>query len=133
MNTEISPNYIPYKHSWKELQKMERDQNNVPQFSEEKVNELKSQFGKKLRVVTIKDSEGNEVNFAVITPNRNVVDAMTHHGAKNDYAKAQSVLIQNCVKAGDMELIDDDGAVYVALSAALGGFVSAATAEIKKP
>ncbi|MCZ2393416.1 MAG: hypothetical protein LC105_06150 [Chitinophagales bacterium] len=48
--------------------------------------------------------------FVVCTPNRNVILAATKHSANIE--KANQILIENCVLGGDMQTIEQYGAVY---------------------
>lgn len=70
--------------------------------------------------------------FLVRKPDRAVLEAIGSHAAKKDVQKINQVLIKNCVLGGDMEALDKDGEVYLAVLDAINLLKSKATSTIKK-
>ncbi len=96
------------------------------------VEELKSKYGKRLRELVIKDSEGDELKFYLVKPNRTVMEAITQKGVEQKIVEMNKVLISNCVVGGDMQAIEDDGSIYIAVISAITELIDEVSSEIKK-
>jgi len=84
-----------------------------------------------LREIIITDDDGVQVAYLVKKPNRNVVLAVTAANEKNDTTGATKILI-GCILEGDMELMDNDGSVFLELTENVSKLLSQTKGEIKK-
>lgn len=80
-------------------------------FTEEEYAALEAKFGRRLRMVTVETDDGS-ADFLVIRPSRQHMMLVASKGKDGDYEAANNVLIQNCVVAGDRNILDEDFAVY---------------------
>ena len=99
--------------------------------------ELRTKHGDKLKTVSIpldKDLiNGPVARFAVIPPERRVINAVSKYGAENNYDKANEVMVKNCVIAGDMEYLQEVGGndqVFYGLMKELAKFIDSGTATV---
>lgn len=81
------------------------------------------------------DLNAEVAEFYVRKPSRNVIEQIAKFAADKDIAKANQVLIKNCVIGGDMEYLDAeasaDGDVYFAVLEALGELVNKKKARFR--
>lgn len=97
----------------------------MEKYTPEDVLAWKAKYGEdKIResVVTVSpaeyDEKGKEIKpeetetYVIRVPGRSEVEAVGQHGKNNDLAKANAVLIKNCVLHGNLDLIEKDGSVY---------------------
>ncbi|MFR8837918.1 hypothetical protein [Bacteroides sp.] len=80
-------------------------------FTAEEYAAQEAKYGKRLRMVTVVTDDGR-ADFLVIRPSRQHMMLVASKGKDGDYEAANNVLINNCVVAGNRELIDEDFAVY---------------------
>lgn len=80
-------------------------------FTEEEYAAQEAKFGRRLRIVTVETDDGR-ADFLVIRPSRQHMMLVASKGKDRDYEAANNVLIQNCVVAGDRNILDEDFAVY---------------------
>ena len=75
--------------------------------------------------------DGEVYNFLSVRPSQSVMRAIGLAGRDQDFDKSNDLLIKNCIKAGDMEALED-GVVYTAILQALSQSMSAVTATFTK-
>lgn len=80
-------------------------------FTAEEYAAQEAKYGKRLRMVTVVTDDGR-ADFLVIRPSRQHMMLVASKGKDGDYEAANNVLINNCVVAGNRELLDEDFAVY---------------------
>lgn len=100
-------------------------------FTEEEYAAQEAKFGRRLRMVTVETDDGR-ADFLVIRPSRQHMMLVASKGKEGDYEAANNVLIQNCVVAGDRNLIDEDFAVYSTLLQVLQQLTEANQAFFRK-
>ena len=100
-------------------------------FTEEQYKELKAKYGNRLRMVTVETEDGR-YDYLIIRPSRAHMMLVASKGKDGDYEAANAVLINNCVVAGDRDVLDEDYAVYSAVMQAMQGLTEAAQAFIRK-
>lgn len=92
-------------------QMAEEEKKQINGFTDAQYAELEGKYGKRLRMLTVMTDDGR-ADFLVIRPSRQHMMLVASKGKDGDYEAANNVLIQNCVVAGDRNLIDEDFAVY---------------------
>lgn len=100
-------------------------------FTEEQYKELKTKYGNRLRMVTVETEDGR-YDYLIIRPSRAHMMLVASKGKDGDYEAANAVLINNCVVAGDRDVLDEDYAVYSAVMQAMKELTEAAQAFIRK-
>lgn len=80
---------------------------NIVGFTLQEHEELKAKFGHRLYHITAQISETERYDYLVIRPDKSLMLMIANFGKKEEYEKANDALIKNCVKAGDMEALDD--------------------------
>lgn len=102
-------------------------------YTGDTILEHAAKFGGKrnLREIIITDDDGVQTAYLVRKPSRSVVQAITAAGQKQDVNKATKLLI-GCVLEGDMELLENDGSVFVDLAQRIGELMEQTKSEIKK-
>lgn len=100
-------------------------------FTEEQYKELKAKYGNRLRMVTVETEDGR-YDYLIIRPSRAHMMLVASKGKDGDYEAANAVLINNCVVAGDRDVLDEDYAVYSAVMQAMKELTEAAQAFIRK-
>lgn len=102
-------------------------------YTEVQISEHADKCGGKrnLREIIVTDDEGEETAFLVRKPNRILVQAITAAGEKKDSNKATNLLL-GCVLEGDMELLENDGSVFVNLAERISELLSKSKSEVKK-
>lgn len=98
-------------------------------FTPEQHAELKVKYGKRLRHVTVQVDEDERYDYLIVRPNKDLILAMTSH--KDDISAANELLINSCVKAGNMEALEDS-AVYTTVLSAISELISGQAAFISK-
>tara|TARA_Y100001963_G_C6465629_1_gene302174 strand:- start:51 stop:383 length:333 start_codon:yes stop_codon:yes gene_type:complete len=104
---------------------------NFKDVTPEVINQLKAKHGKSLTQATV-IVEGEEYNYILKKPNRNVMEAIGKPAAENDIAKVNKIFIANCVVAGDMSALEDDGAVYAEVLKLITELTSKVESSLKK-
>lgn len=98
-------------------------------FTPAEHKELKTLFGKRLKHVTVKPDEDERYDYLIVRPDKNVLLAIANK--KNDLEAANDIMIKACVKAGDMQALEDS-AVYTSVLKAIGQLISGQAAFISK-
>ena len=75
--------------------------------------------------------DGEVYNFLSVRPSQSVMRAIGLAGRDQDFDKSNELLIKNCIKAGDMQALED-GVVYTAILQALSQSMAAVTATFTK-
>lgn len=93
--------------------------------------EAKAKYSeKRLRLVTVTTLEGDELEYLIRKPNRNVIEAVSQ--LNGDLTKTNKILIANCVLAGDADSLENDSDVYGEVMKQLGALMKGATSTVKK-
>lgn len=100
-------------------------------FSAEEYTAQEAKYGKRLRMVTVITEDGR-ADFLVIRPSRQHMMLVAAKGKDGDYEAANNVLINNCVVAGNRELLDEDFAVYSTILQVLQQLTEASQAFFRK-
>lgn len=100
-------------------------------FTEEEYTAQEAKYGKRLRMVTVVTDDGR-ADFLVIRPSRQHMMLVAAKGKDGDYEAANNVLINNCVVAGNRELLDEDFAVYSTILQVLQQLTEASQAFFRK-
>ncbi len=105
----------------------------VKPYTPEVVAEHEAKVGGKsnLREIIVTDDEGIDFYYLVKRPSRSVVQAITNSNTKNDINGASKILL-GCVLEGDMQAIENNGAMYLALVENITSLISGVKSEIKK-
>lgn len=105
----------------------------IKPYTAETVAEHEAKVGGKrnLREVSISDDEGTVFVFLVKRPTRSVIQAITNANAKNDINAASKILMA-CVLEGDMDTVENNGAIYLALVENITTLIGGVKSEIKK-
>lgn len=106
--------------------------NIVKPYSEVEINAHAAKVGGKqnLREIEISVDEV-QYTFLAKIPSRAVIQAISQANHKNDINAAAKLLI-GCVLEGDMEVVENNGAVYMALVEQMTSLIGSAKANIKK-
>lgn len=100
-------------------------------FTAEEYAAQEAKYGKRLRMVTVVTDDGR-ADFLVIRPSRQHMMLVASKGKDGDYEAANNVLINNCVVAGNRELLDEDFAVYSTILQVLQQLTEANKAFFRK-
>lgn len=100
-------------------------------FTAEEYAAQEAKYGKRLRMVTVVTDDGR-ADFLVIRPSRQHMMLVASKGKDGDYEAANNVLINNCVVAGNRELLDEDFAVYSTILQVLQQLTEANQAFFRK-
>lgn len=100
-------------------------------FTEEQYKELSSKYGKRLRMVTVQTEDGR-YDYLIIRPSRAHMMAVAAKGKDGDYEAANNVLINNCVVAGDKDVLEEDFSVYNAVMQAVQSLTEAQQTFMRK-
>ena len=100
-------------------------------FTEEQYKELSSKYGKRLRMVTVQTEDGR-YDYLIIRPSRAHMMAVASKGKDGDYEAANNVLINNCVVAGDKDVLEEDFSVYNAVMQAVQSLTEAQQTFMRK-
>jgi hypothetical protein len=105
----------------------------VKPYTAEAVAEHEGKVGGKsnLREIIVTDDEGYDFYYLVKRPTRSVIQAITASNGKNDINGASKILL-GCVLEGDMNAIENNGAMYLALVENITTLISGVKSEIKK-
>lgn len=80
---------------------------NIVGFTLQEHEALKARFGNRLYHITAQISDTERYDYLVIRPDKSLMLMIANFGKKEEYEKANDALIKNCVKAGDMEALED--------------------------
>ena len=107
----------------------EEEKKTIVDFTPETHAELKTVFGKRLRHVTVQPDDDERYDYLIVRPNKDILLAIANK--KDDLESANEILIKNCVKAGNMEALEDS-AVYTSVLTAIGQLIAGQAAFISK-
>lgn len=112
---------------------MDLNPNIIKPFTDEAVTVHAAKVGGKrnLRIIEIPDDDNNVFVYLVKRPTRTVIQAMTAAGAKNNTDGVAKILL-GCILEGDLEAIENDGSMYLAMIENITTLVGGAKGEIKK-
>lgn len=107
---------------------------NVPAYSDEVLADLKLKHKHGLFVLSIyPDGDEQElVKYIVKKPTKQLAFMLSGKEYENDNQASGDALIANCVLAGDMELLEDDAAVFTEVITEIGVLMKTARGELKK-
>lgn len=105
----------------------------IKPFTDEAITAHEAKVGGKrnLRLIEIPDDDNNVFVYLVKRPTRRVIEAMTAAGAKSNTDGVAKILL-GCILEGDLEAIENDGSMYLAMIENITTLVSGAKGEIKK-
>lgn len=100
-------------------------------FSEDEIKNFKSKYGKRLRYLKVTSVDGDS-EFIIKKPSRATSEAVADALEKKDTSLAATIMISNCVVAGDTEDIDEDAEVYTKVTTFITTMVNDAQVDAKK-
>lgn len=100
-------------------------------FSPEQYNATKAKYATVYHI-RIDVSPDERHDFLARRPGRDIMMAVADAGRKEEFEKANEILIKNCVVAGNLELAEQDWAVYSALIENLSQMTKAAASSFQK-
>ena len=124
---EVEEKKIKTGKPYEELTKEEKAL--IVDFTEEEHAGMKLKYGKRLKHVTVQVDEDERYDYLIVRPNKDLILAMAAH--KDDLGAANDLLLNNCVKAGDREALEDS-AVYTTVLSAISALISGQAAFISK-
>lgn len=71
------------------------------------------------------DLDGECARFIICKPTKNLLPAITEYGKKEEVDKLNNLLVANCVLGGDMDYLDSDIDVYLAVIEEVGKLMQA--------
>lgn len=109
-------------------------ENKIPVFSEEQIEAAKAKYGAAcLKIIEITPDEDSEpVSFLIKKPSKQLVYLLSSKEYEDNVQKSSEAMINNCVLAGDMELLNNDAAVYTEMVSKIGGLTKGARSSLKK-
>jgi hypothetical protein len=105
---------------------------NYQEISPEVLQDWKARHGDRLQELSIETDGGIVARFVVKPPSRTVVDLVGQHGQSKRLVEANKVLTANCILGGDLDLLENDGAVYAAVIEHLGSMLRKKAVTVKK-
>ncbi len=109
------------------------------EITEDMIRDWKAKYGfnslRSCEVIVEEGTEGKEpiiANFVLRVPSRTVVDRVGELGAENKIGDSNKVFIANCVLGGDMDMLENDGAVYSKVLKEIGKLMAAKKSTVKK-
>lgn len=112
---------------YEELTTKEREL--IVDFTPEDHGKLKTAFGKRLKHVTVQVDTDERYDYLIVRPTKDTLLAVAKK--KDDLEAANDILIKNCVKAGNMEAMEDS-TVYTSVLTAIGQLIAGQAAFISK-
>lgn len=109
----------------------EEEKSQIKGFTPEEHRELQAKYGNRLRMVTVCTEDGR-YDYLVIRPSRAHMMLVASKGKDGDYEAANAVLINNCVVAGDRNVLDENFAVYNTVMQAIQQLTEAQQAFMRK-
>lgn len=106
---------------------------NVRPYGDTEIQQHEAKVGGKrnLREIIIETDDEMAFHYLVKKPGRSVIQALALAEKKGDIDTQQKLII-GCVLEGDMEAVDQDGAVYGQLLEKIGQLLESAKGSIKK-
>lgn len=71
------------------------------------------------------DLDGECARFIICKPTKNLLPAITEYGKKEDVDRLNDLLVTNCVLGGDMDYLDSDIDIYLAVIEEVGKLMKA--------
>jgi len=107
--------------------------NKIPSYTEELVADLKLKYPYGLKVLEIyPDEEAKEpIKFLVKKPGKSLVYLLSSKEYDRNIQASSEAMIANCVLAGDMDAVENDGAVYSELIQQLSKMMNTARSALK--
>lgn len=97
------------------------------------IRDWKAKYGEdNISQIIIKTADDKTADFIVRKPSRPVVDAVAKHNAAKDTTAAAKSMINNCILAGDIEKMEQDGGIYSSLLVRLTEQIKSYDTEVKK-
>jgi hypothetical protein len=84
-----------------------------------------------LREIILIDDENNQFVYLVKRPTRSVIQAITESNNKKDINGASKILM-GCVLEGELDQLENDGAMYLAMLENITTLISGVKSDIKK-
>lgn len=94
-------------------------------------DELKARYGNRLYHITAQISDTERYDYLIIRPDKSLMSMIASFGRKEEYEKANDALVKNCVKAGNMEALEDF-AVYQSVLSSIQDISKGQAAFIRK-
>lgn len=104
----------------------------VGDITQEEIDAWKAKYGKNSLTQVSVESNGENYEFIIKRPGRTVLDAIAEYGMKKEVTKANKVMVTSCVLAGDMEAMENDGAVYGAVLQEISALMEKTQTAVKK-
>lgn len=85
--------------------------------------------------VSLSDEDESNACFVICAPSRDVLYAVSSYAQKGELAKANRMMIKNCVLAGDLDYLDEDKGdddVYLAVLEEIGKLTATKKAKLVK-
>lgn len=111
-------------------------------YTQQDIDAFKAKYPRVVREVSVypsdveKDENGNPteepVCFLIKKPSQNFIRLIQSKEYRGDEGKTADAAIKNCVLAGDMEMLENDGSVYIGLVEQLMALIQSSKVELKK-
>ncbi|MFJ1429490.1 hypothetical protein ACILE2_01630 [Capnocytophaga canimorsus] len=111
-------------------------------YTQQDIEAFKAKYPRVVREVSVypsdveKDENGKPteepVHFLIKKPNQNFIRLIQSKEYSGDTDKIADAAIKNCVLAGDMEALENDGSVYMGLVEQLMSLIQSSKVELKK-
>lgn len=111
-------------------------------YTQQDIDAFKAKYPRVVREVSVypsdveKDENGKPteepVHFLIKKPNQNFIRLIQSKEYSGDADKIADAAIKNCVLAGDMEALENDGSVYMGLVEQLMVLIQSSKVELKK-
>lgn len=111
--------------------KLYTESENFGKFKEDEMKNLKLKYGKRLRFLRVKTEDGDS-EFIIKKPSRATSMAVRDALDKDNEDLAATIMLSNCVIAGDIEDIEEDAVVFTKVSTFITTMVNEAEMEAKK-
>lgn len=115
---------------------------NMKTYTQQDIDAFKAKYPRVVREVSVypsdveKDENGNPteepVCFLIKKPSQNFIRLIHSKEYSGDADKIADAAIKNCVLAGDMEMLENDGSVYMGLVEQLMALIQSSKVELKK-
>lgn len=105
--------------------------NQIKPFSavtDQDIQDWKARYGDNINLVEV---EGG-AKFYIKPPGRSAIDLVAEKGTGKQIVEANRVLIANSVLGGDIDVMDNDGAVYGAVLSEVQKLLKKKTTAVKK-
>ena len=107
--------------------------NTKPAFSEEVLADLKLKYPFGLKIVEITpDEDEAPLTYVVKKPSKQLIFMLSSKQYENNVEASGEALIANCVLAGNMEALNEDASVFMAMVEELSKLSKSARVALKK-